>query len=89
MKAIENGVMSLYDAVIRWILTRVVISGRQFGADFLRQDVNDRGWSHAVHGGCQQMVLFLTPILLGTLDLDKGSCSQGEGRVAGPWRMSY
>ena len=49
--------MSLYDAVIRWILTRVVMPGRQFLADFLRQDVNDRGWSHAVHGGCQQMVL--------------------------------
>jgi hypothetical protein len=57
VKAIENGVIYLYDAVIRWILTRVVMPRRQFGADFLRQDVNDRGWSHAVHGECQQMVL--------------------------------
>ncbi len=39
--------------------------------------------------GVNRWFLFLTPILLGTLDLDKGSCGQGEGRVAGPWRMSY
>jgi hypothetical protein len=46
----------MYDAVIRWILTVVVVPGRQFLMGFWRQVVEDRGRLPAVHGEFQQIV---------------------------------
>jgi len=48
--------MSMYDVVIRWILTTVVKPGRQILADFRRQVAGEIEWATAVHGEYQQMV---------------------------------
>ncbi len=83
MKARENGIMSLYGAVIRWILTRDGIPRLNFGLIFGDKMSMTEGGRVPFMVSVNRWFLFLTPILFGGWDLDRRSCGQGEGRVTG------